>query len=151
MTTRPCRGAKTSASERRFRRLAALFAIMSASALAAACSPTATSAQGTKPEGSGLHGIAEAVGAATTVPEAADFVRNSRKGKADYMAVGVTPPDRSVKPLDAKGVEKLQRELDATRSHHDALAGRKPAPAGKAGAKDGKAKKKLLPEKGQSQ
>jgi hypothetical protein len=73
-----------------------------------------------------VHSLAVRVGAATDVPDPPDFIKSSRKGDADYMAVGITPPDRKLQPRKGDDVKKLENELESTRSQHDRLAGRKP-------------------------
>lgn len=59
-----------------------------------------------------LHGLAEKTGLATPPVEAKDFVKNHTKSETSYMAVGVTPPSGKVSVRDAKGVTKLQKELE---------------------------------------
>jgi outer membrane biosynthesis protein TonB len=93
-----------------------------------------------------IHGLAVTVGAAAEAPEPADFVKASRKGQADYLPVGITPPGRTLQPRKGDDVKKLEDELEATRAQHDRLAGRKPPErSGKDSSgkkKDAKAKKK---------
>ncbi|MEJ1938743.1 hypothetical protein WDZ92_51765, partial [Nostoc sp. NIES-2111] len=87
-----------------------------AALLAAACTETNSPASNRT-----VHGLAVAVGAATEPPEPPDFVKASRKGETDYMAVGVTPPDRKIQPRKGDDVKKLESELEATRAQHDKL------------------------------
>jgi hypothetical protein len=68
----------------------------------------------------------KAVGFATDLPRAADFVQRSRGVETDFIPVGVTPPARALAPRKAPDVAKLQQELEATRQQHDALSGRNP-------------------------
>ncbi len=69
-----------------------------------------------------LHGLAEKAGLATPVVEAKDFVKKSHKDDGDYMAVGVTPSAGSVKVRDPKGVETLQKELEAAQKRAETNA-----------------------------
>lgn len=107
--------------------------------LAAACTETNSPASNRT-----VHGLAVAVGAATEQPDPPDFIKATRTGKTDYMAVGVTPPDRKLQPRKGDDVKKLENELDATLSQHNRLAGRK-APAKPAANATSKPAKKKLP------
>ena len=76
----------------------------------------------------------------TTVPEAKDFVRQTRPdaGKLDYTPLTGVAPERP-KPLDTKGIAALQAELEGAGAKNETkakgLLPRKPAahPARRAG------------------
>ena len=69
-----------------------------------------------------VRSLAEKAGAATEVPTPKPFVVESRRPISGPIPVGVTPPDRKLKPRDAKGVENLTKELEATDRAIDAKA-----------------------------
>jgi hypothetical protein len=103
-------------------RLLRLAAIVMTGALAAGCAADAVS------EGP-AGGVARVVGAATTPPEPAGFVRESRPaGQSDFIPVGVTPQGRPAPGLSADDLKKLESELDAERDRSRNFA-RRPAPA----------------------
>jgi hypothetical protein len=60
------------------------------------------------------------------VPQAADFVQQSRTGPTDFIPVGVTPPARALPTRKPDEVATMQSSLEATRSQHDAIGGRDP-------------------------
>lgn len=69
-----------------------------------------------------VRSLAEKAGIATRVPEPKPFVVESRRPIGGAIPVGVTPPDRKLTPRDAKGVENLTKELEATDRAIDAKA-----------------------------
>ncbi|MCA1998488.1 MAG: hypothetical protein LDL25_01735 [Hyphomicrobiales bacterium] len=99
---------------------AAIPAILLASLLAACAADTI--AEG--PAG----GAARLVGAATTAPEPAQFVRDARPaGTPDFVPVGVTPAPRAEPKRDEAALKRLEAELDADRDRSKAFA-RRPVP-----------------------
>ncbi len=72
--------------------------------------------------GGPVRSLAEKAGAATDVPTPKPFVVDSRRPISGPIPVGVTPPDRKLKPRDPKGVEALTKELEATDRAIDAKA-----------------------------
>ncbi len=87
-----------------------------------------------------VKSVVEKVGFATTAPEPQAFVKATRPATLDYMAVGITPPARSLKPKKADEVKKMEDDLIATRDRNAAIGGvpvtpSTPAAKGKAPAK----------------
>ena len=67
-------------------------------------------------------------------------MKATRPATLDYMAVGITPPARSLKPKKADEVKKMEDDLIATRDRNAAIGGvpvtpSTPAAKGKAPAK----------------
>jgi hypothetical protein len=93
-----------------------------AGALAAACAADAVTE-------SPIGGAARIVGAATSAPEPAGFVREARPaGQPDFIPVGVTPPGRAAPGRSPEELKQLESELDAQRDRSKTFA-RRPAPA----------------------
>ena len=69
-----------------------------------------------------LKGLAAMGGMATSVPEAKDFVKDSRPETLNYIPVGVQPDQvgDKKKPLTAEELLLLQQKLDAARQHNNA-------------------------------
>lgn len=91
-----------------------------ASLLLAGCSGTQSTVSST------IRPLTDAAGFSTHVEQPKEFVTATRPATTDYLAVGVTPPDRKQTVLTPAELAKATEQLDATRSAHDKLAGRKP-------------------------
>jgi hypothetical protein len=71
------------------------------------------------------RGVASAVGFATTVPQAKDFVVARRSATPlEYIPVGRGGIERPVQPRDVAGVRALETDLDSTRDRSEAFARR---------------------------
>jgi hypothetical protein len=71
------------------------------------------------------RGVASAVGFATTVPQAKDFVVARRSSRPlEYIPVGRGGIERPVQPRDIPGVRALESDLDSTRDRSEAFARR---------------------------
>jgi hypothetical protein len=81
-----------------------------------------------------VHGAAQFVGAATTPPQPADFVKATRDPSDDYMAVGVKAPPRPTQPRSPAELKAMENSLEGTRAQLEAAgsaaktAGETPAP-----------------------
>jgi hypothetical protein len=91
-------------------------------AFVAACSTAET---GT-PVASRAPAPLKVTGFATDVPQAAEFVQQTRTGPTDFIPVGVTPPARALPTRKPDDVATMQSSLESTRSQHDAIGGRDP-------------------------
>lgn len=63
-----------------------------------------------------------ATGIASGPKEGQDFVRATRRAGIDYMPVGVSAPDRTIRKKTPEEVKALEAELDAARSGNEARA-----------------------------
>ncbi len=70
-----------------------------------------------------FHSAAEFVGVATPAVEPKDFVKAGRGPKGDYMPVGVTPANGTVKVRDEAGVKNLRDELESTVQQSEKASG----------------------------
>jgi len=75
---------------------------------------------------SGVKSAAQAAGFATTVGESKPFVSAQRPGQLEYMPVGVTPPQRDIKPKTAKELAAYERSLEAQRVSSQQKAAKPP-------------------------
>jgi hypothetical protein len=67
---------------------------------------------------------ASVLGAATIPAEPKPFVRDQRQASPEYIPVGVTPPQRELRPRDAGAASALEAELDAQRRRSQEFATR---------------------------
>ncbi|CAH1660071.1 conserved hypothetical protein [Hyphomicrobiales bacterium] len=67
-----------------------------------------------------VRDVAVSTGFGAKEPESAQFVRESRRGDADYLPVGVRAPDRPTKALPKADVEALTNSIDARRQANEA-------------------------------
>lgn len=122
----PCPWQRPCAPRRQGRAASGIVLAAGLSLVAAGCSQAGDGPSPTGSTSSPIRGAAELTGFATTVPPAADFVAQSRKGEPEYMPVGITPPARSLKARSPQEVKALEAELDNTLRQHNAASGRKP-------------------------
>ena len=74
-----------------------------------------------------LEGLARGTGLGSKAVEPAEFVRNSRPADFNYIPVHSKRPDAPGKLLTADELKARERELDALKASHDAIASRRPA------------------------
>jgi hypothetical protein len=91
--------------------------------------------------------LTRALGMRTVVPEAPDFVTNSRRPTQGFIPVHEPRAKPTGKPMVKEEVAKQEKSLDSARKKQDRLAGRVSAPIGKSVSesmepKDSKAKAK---------
>jgi hypothetical protein len=75
--------------------------------------------------------ITKALGMRTSVPEAPDFIVNSRQPIPDFIPVHTPRAKPPGKPMVKEDVAKQEKALDSARLRQDRLAGRVSAPVGK--------------------
>jgi hypothetical protein len=75
--------------------------------------------------------LTRALGLRTVVPEAPDFVVNTRRPTQDFIPVHQPRPKPTGKPMVKDEVAKQEKSLDSARKRQDRLAGRVSAPIGK--------------------
>ena len=97
-------------------RLTASLVLVAAAQGLSAC--TETSHSGRMPQLTGLR---------AEVGEPKEFVRETRAGAPqDFIAVGVTPPERAIAPRNEAGAAALEKELIAARQRSQGFASRPP-------------------------
>jgi hypothetical protein len=84
--------------------------------------------------------ITKALGMRTSVPDAPDFIVNSRQPIADFIPVHTPRAKPPGKPMVKEDVAKQEKVLDSARVRQDRLAGRVSAPVGKSVADEMEAK-----------
>jgi hypothetical protein len=84
--------------------------------------------------------LTRALGMRTVVPEAPDFVVNSRRPTQDFIPVHGPRPKPSGAPMVKNEVARQEQALDSARIRQDRLAGRVSAPRGKSVADEMEAK-----------
>lgn len=73
-----------------------------------------------------LEGLARSTGLGSKPVEPAGFVRDSRPADMNYIPVHSKRPEAPGKLLTAEELQAKERELDALKANHDAIAKRSP-------------------------